>query len=127
MNSDQQARFIDDVVAAAYRLQEADMLGQSFGALPSGAPGPSPAEVEAAKQQAEALIRHQSFRDRICPALRSASDDVGEIAKIATPILLTASLGPQAPVSLSVLGCAAVAFVVARAGVAAVCPKPTNA
>ena len=46
------------------------------------------------------------------------------IAKIATPILLTASLGPQAPITLSVLGCAAVAFVIARAGVAAICPAP---
>lgn len=127
MDPSQQIRFIDDVVAAAYRLQEADMLGEAFGALPSGAPGPSPAEVAVARQQAEALVQHPSFREQICPALRSASDDVGEIAKLATPILLTASLGLQAPISLGVLGCAAVAFVIARAGVAAICPKAAQA
>src|SRR4051812_25985433 len=61
MDPSQETRFIDDVVAAAYRLQEDDMLGESFGALPSGAPGPSPAEVAAAKQQAEALVQNHSF------------------------------------------------------------------
>ncbi len=124
MDAHQQTRFVEDVVAAAYRLQEADMLGEAFGALPSGAQGPSPADVAAARQQAEALVQHPSFRDQLCPALRSASDDVGDIAKIATPILLTASLGPQAPISLGILGCAAVAYVIARAGVATICPKP---
>jgi hypothetical protein len=123
MDPSQQARFTEDVVAAAYRMQEADMLGEPFGALPSGAPGPNPAELAAVQEQAEALVTRPSFRQQICPALRSASDDVGEIAKLATPALLTASLGPQAPVSLTVLGCAAVAFVIARAGVATICPK----
>jgi hypothetical protein len=122
MDPSQETQFIDDVVAAAYRLQEADMLGESFGLLPSGEPA-SPADVGVAKQQAEALVQQHSFRERICPALCNASDDVGEIAKAITPVLLTTALGPHAPISLGVLGCAAVAFVIARAGVAAICPK----
>ncbi len=124
MESSGQDQFTDEVVAAAYKMQLADMMGDAFAALPDDPNQPKPAEIAHAKQQAEALIQQHGFREWLCPALRGASDDVGVIAKIATPILLKAALGPQAPITLSVLGCAAVAVVIARAGVNIVCPAP---
>jgi hypothetical protein len=122
MDSEAQSQFTDEVVAAAYKMQLSDMMGDAFAALPTESGQADRAEMAHAQVQAEALIQQHSFREWLCPALQSASDDVGEIAKIATPLLLKASLGPQAPITLSVLGCAAVAFVIARAGVKIVCP-----
>lgn len=124
MEAREEEQFTANVVAAAYRLQTADMMGDALGALPGQATGPDATEVAKATQQAEHLVQQHSFREWMCPALRTTSDDVGMIAKIATPILLKASLGPQAPITLSVLGFAAVAFVIARAGISAVCPPP---
>jgi hypothetical protein len=121
-------RFQEDVVAAALRIELAEALGTGRAALdfPTGSgdtAAVSVAELAKAKRDAEVLIRQGSVLERLCPTLRTVSGDLGAVAKAITPILLPLAIGPQAVIPLTPLAFGAVAVVVVRAGVSAICPE----
>ncbi len=133
MQPHEQSKFVDDVVNAAERIDLEDMLAGSMRAQDfsldgaDSAPAVDP-EIQDAKRQAAQLVHNPTVRERLCPALSSVSDDVGSIAKVVGPALLPLALtGPGAIVPLSSLVFGAIAVVVARAGVAAVCPDAKKA
>jgi len=128
MEAQEQSRFVDDVVNAAERIDLEDSLASSMRAQDfsfgegNSAPAVDP-EIQDAKRQAAQLVHEPTVRERLCPALSSVSDDVGSIAKVVGPALLPLALtGAGAVVPLSSLVFGAIAVVIARAGVAAICP-----
>jgi hypothetical protein len=128
MDDPEQNKFIDDVVAAALQIQLVDALGGARAAdrFPGGVRPPgaaSPTEIERAKDEAEALIRNPTVLERLCPALRSVSDDLEEIAKCVAKVMLPLSFGPQGIISLKVMVCGGMAVILVRAGVKTVCPQ----
>ena len=121
-------RFQEDVVAAALRIELAEELGTGRAALdfPTGSgdtAAASVAELAKAKRDAEVLIKQESVLDRLCPTLRTVSGDLGTVAKAITPILLPLAIGPQAVIPLTPLAFGALAVMVVRAGVSAICPE----
>jgi len=122
------ARFQEDVAAAALQIELAHALGTGRAAVdfPIGGGNTgtvSAAEVAKATRDAEHLIKQQGVLERLCPALRTVSGDLGAVAKAITPALLPLAIGPQAILSLTPLAFGALAVVVVRAGVRALCPQ----
>ena len=81
------------------------------------------AEVAKATRDAEHLIKQQGVLERLCPALRTVSGDLGAVAKAITPALLPLAIGPQAVLSITPLAFGALAVVVVRAEVRALCVR----
>ncbi len=119
----QEQAFLDEVVAAAERIELADALGDARRAQDFGHAAPADPDIAEAKAAAERLRRDPGVINRICPALRSVSDDLGTIAKTLGTALLPLALTPAAVVPVSALAMGALAVIVARAGVNAICPK----
>lgn len=72
-------------------------------------------------KKAEALIKKNDIRDYICAALKSGADDVFSIAKVIIPILLPLSMAGTITVPPDTLSYAAIALVVSKMGIAALC------
>jgi hypothetical protein len=113
--------FVADVVAAAERAELDEALGgarraQDFGATKADA------DLSGARAAADRLARDPGIHARICPALRSASDDLGTIAKTIGTALFPLALTPSAVVPISTLALGALAVLIARAGISAFCP-----
>lgn len=123
MRHDEQEAFIDRVVADAEQIELADTIGSSRRAHDFGEANAADAEIALARAEAERLIQEPTVLDRLCPALRSVSDDLSTIAKTVGTALLPLALTPAAIVPLSTLVMGAVAVVVARAGIAKICPR----
>jgi hypothetical protein len=123
--------FQKDVVAAALQIELDEALGAGRAALdfPTGSgdtAAVSAADIDKAKQHAEALIKQESVLERLCPTLRTVSGDLGAVAKVITPTLLPLAIGPHALIPLTPLAFGALAFVVVRAGVSAICPDKSK-
>jgi len=130
-NLDQQ-RFADEVVEVAQRIELMDALGGGRAALPFPAgrdesASLSPEAIADAKAHAEKLITQPTVIERLCPALKSVSGDLAEVAKVVTAAMLPLALGPQAMLPLTALAFGALAFVVVRAGVQFVCSEEGRA
>jgi hypothetical protein len=128
MGNVDQRRFEQEVMEAAYRIELVDALGgarqaQSF---PTGR-GESTAvpseEIERAKAHAEDLIKQPTVIERLCPALKAVSDDLGEVAKIVAAAMIPLALGPQAILPLTPLAFGALAVIVVRVGVRSLCSE----
>ncbi len=77
-----------------------------------------------AAQSALRLLFNMEFvRRYLCPALRSASDDAFDIAKVLTPLLGSLSLAGVVALSLDPLIFAALSLLIARMGVASLCAE----
>ena len=124
--------FIEKVVDAALGLQLEEALAGSLAALATqdseekvydaqGNPLGQKQEVSKAIVSAEEALQKPDFKQKICPALLSASDDIKDIAKIISAVLLPMALTPQAVIPLSPLAFAAVALVASRAGIQSLC------
>ena len=122
MNDEQKRQFIADVVSAAEQVDYEDMLLSSRSAQDFGGPPIVDEQSREARTQAEALSKNAVVLQHLCPALKTASSDLQSIAKVAGTALLTLAFTPTAPVSLSTLAIGALAVMIARAGVAALCP-----
>ena len=73
------------------------------------------------KTIAKKLVKNKEIRQLLCPALRSASSDVWEIAKIVTPILYASSIAGSISIPRDPVVFAALAIVVARMGIMSLC------
>jgi hypothetical protein len=120
----EQEHFTREAVKAAYRIQLFDEAGGARAAL-SDTPEQVQRTEELTRAQAEAqrLIRHPSVIERLCPALKSVSGDLGKVAATTASVILPLSIGPQAIFSVTPLVVGAVAVIVVRAGVSALCPE----
>lgn len=128
MENVNQKRFAEEVVQAAYKIEFADALGGAREAqlFPIGrgeSAAVSPEEIERAKAHAEDLIKQPTVIQRLCPALKSVSDDLGEVAKIVAATMLPLALGPQAILPITPLAFGALSVVVVRAGVRSLCSE----
>jgi len=61
------------------------------------------------------------FRKRVCAALERASDDMFEISKIITPLLIGLVSAGTLQMNLTPLWVAALSFAISRMGVASLC------
>jgi hypothetical protein len=126
-----QSEFLDEVVEAAWKIELSDALGvakeaQSF-PIGRGKHAEVPSEeIERAKAHAQDLIKQPSVIERLCPALRYASDELGEVAKIVGAAMIPLTVGPQAVLPLTPLAFGALAVVVVRAGVRSLCPPESG-
>jgi hypothetical protein len=73
------------------------------------------------EKEAKAITARKDIRQALCPALKSASNDAFEIAKITTPILVPLALVGTIAIPLNPLLFAIIALVIARMGIASLC------
>ena len=73
------------------------------------------------KKLAKKLVSNKEIRELLCPALRSVSTDVWEIAKIATPILYGSAMAGTISIPREAVVFAALAILVAKMGSASLC------
>ena len=73
---------------------------------------------EPAKQQRQLK---KVIANTLCPAMTKLSDDVFEIAKVSTPILLSLSLAGTIALPIQPIFFAASAMLIARSGIATIC------
>lgn len=66
-------------------------------------------------------LSDQVVRKQICAALKSGTDDVYEIGKLLTPILLPMSLSEVIPLPATPIALAAISIIIARIGIAGLC------
>jgi hypothetical protein len=79
--------------------------------------------VEKLKQDAESRIAAQGLRAILCPALKSSSHDLSEIAKTVAAALLPLSLAHVVSLPITPLVYAAIALVIFNAGVSSFCSQ----
>lgn len=120
-------QFTRDVVSLAIQMEVADALHGGRLAIPpaTGSELPQPitkGDVDIAVAESQALLQQPSIKERLCPALRSVSDDIRDVAKIVSAAMLPLALVPGSVIPLSPLVFAAVALVIVRAGVNSICP-----
>ena len=72
-------------------------------------------------RKAEELVKQQEVRERICAAVQSITDDVFEIAKLVTPILVGLVVSGVMVIPLVPPLLASVALVIGRMGIASLC------
>ena len=123
MEDVEREKFLQDVVSGAAQIDYEDMLLSSQPAQNFGGPPVVDDKSREARNQALLLSKNTTVLEQLCPALNSASGDLESIAKIAGTVLFPLSLTPTAPVSISALAIGALAVLVARAGVATLCPE----
>jgi hypothetical protein len=73
------------------------------------------------KKIARKLVNNKDIRKLLCPALKSVSTDVWEIAKVATPILYAAAVAGKVSIPHDPIVFAALTIVIARMGIASLC------
>lgn len=123
MEDVQREKFLQEVVNAASQIDYEDMLLSSRPAQNFGGPPVVDDKSQEARNQALLLSKDTTVLQHLCPALKSASGDLESIAKVTGTALFTMSLTPTAPVSMSALAIGALAVLVVRAGVAALCSE----
>lgn len=123
MEDVQREKFLQEVVNAASQIDYEDMLLSSRPAQNFGGPPVVDDKSQEARHQALLLSKDATVLQHLCPALKSASGDLESIAKVTGTALFTMSLTPTAPVSMSALAIGALAVLVVRAGVAALCSE----
>ncbi|MGH8476050.1 MAG: hypothetical protein ACREUI_11130 [Burkholderiales bacterium] len=69
----------------------------------------------------EKLRLREALRTALCPAIKSISGDVFEVAKVSTPILLSLSLAGTITLPVQPLVFGMMAVLIVRSGVATVC------
>lgn len=72
-------------------------------------------------QKASKLLAKEDIRKRLCPALKSATDDVFDISKSITPVLVGCITAGTISIPLIPVLFAAIAVVIARMGISALC------
>lgn len=72
-------------------------------------------------KNAEIAVKQEMFRKRVCAALERASDDMFEISKIITPLLIGLVSAGTLQMNLTPLWVAALSFAISRMGVASLC------
>lgn len=72
-------------------------------------------------QEASKLLAKEDIRKRLCPALKSATDDVYDISKSVTPVLVGCVVAGTISIPLNPVLFAAIAVVIARMGISALC------
>lgn len=72
-------------------------------------------------QEASNLLAKEDIRKRVCPALKSATDDVFVISKAVTPVLVGCVVAGTISIPLNPVLFAAIAVVIARMGISALC------
>lgn len=85
-------------------------------------------ELERRKEEAEKLlekprelVNRRDIRTRLCPALRSVTNDAYDIGKVVTPLLFGAILGHQIFMPLDDVLFAGISLVIARMGISSIC------
>jgi hypothetical protein len=78
-------------------------------------------EISQADDTAREVVERGGFRQYICAALRSVSDDAFEIAKVITPVLVPLALTGTIPIPPDPMIVAAIAVAVARVGTSTFC------
>jgi hypothetical protein len=79
--------------------------------------------AQISNQKANQLLARKDVRAHLCSALSTVSDDAFEIAKVTTPVLMGLIAAGVLSVPLLPLLSAAVAFVIARMGIASLCAE----
>ena len=79
------------------------------------------AEKEQAKEDALEILSRKDIRKHLCPVLHSVSNDVNDIAKAITPILIPLILAGTIVIPLQPVLFAYIAIIVARMGIAGIC------
>jgi|GEM_PF-6347467 len=74
-----------------------------------------------AMREAKEIVTKNNLKAYLCPALQTLSNDTFEIAKVSTPILLGLVAGGILTIPLSPMLFAAIAFIIARSGIASFC------
>jgi hypothetical protein len=120
-------RFSTQAAIVAERLQIEDLMSSSRAAA-ADSPSHSPEQdrqyrksVDQAISQAESVVSRKDILARLCPALRSASDDIREVATVVSAALLPLALSGVIAIPVTPLAFAAVALVIVRASVATLC------
>ena len=121
MQEQERSEFLNNVVAAADRIEYEDMMVSSRRAQDFGGPPMVDDESAEARAKAASLLREKTVLDTLCPALRSVSDDLSSIAKVVGGSMLTLALSPAAAIPVSALVFGAIAVMIARAGVSSLC------
>ncbi len=127
METFNEQRFTRDVVSLAIQMEVADALNGGRLAIAPVAENElsqpiSKGDVEIAIAESRILLQQPAITERLCPALRSVSDDIRDVAKIVSAAMLPLALVPGSVIPLSPLVFAAVALVLVRAGVNSICP-----
>ncbi|MEH2026327.1 hypothetical protein [Nostoc sp.] len=76
---------------------------------------------EKSKQEVEEALKSKDIKKRICPALKSVTDEASNIANAITPVLVGAVLGGTLVIPLNPIFFGWMAVVIAKAGAAALC------
>lgn len=112
-------------------LKEVAML-QEFG-VPSAEPWqkglesmPDEEEEVILAQEAQRCLELETVRQVLCAALKSGSDDAGEIAKTVTTVLVTATFAGAVTLPLTPYFVALICIFAARMGTAALCVELTD-
>lgn len=77
-------------------------------------------------QIASDVLKRKNVRERLCPALKSVTDDVFDISKSVTPVLTGCVVSGVISIPLTPVIFAAVAVVIVRMGVATLCAGYTK-
>lgn len=77
-------------------------------------------------KQAEEIVNSPSIKHLLCQALQTVTNDVFEISKTITPILVGAPIAKMIILPLDTLLFAAIAIVIARSGVSTLCAGYAN-
>jgi len=80
-------------------------------------------QQEPASEQAKKLVAKKEIKKYLCAALKSVSDDVFEISKVITPILLSLSIAGTISIPLSPLLYASMAILISKMGIAMLCAE----
>jgi hypothetical protein len=128
MDTFDESKFNQEVVNLALQMQLSEVLEAGKLAIPllvksSDIQAPVKKEdIDLAITESNALLAQPSVRDRLCPALKSVSDDIREVAKVVSAAMLPLALIPGSVIPLSPLVFAAFAVVIVRAGIKSICP-----
>jgi hypothetical protein len=128
MNSTEQAQFIESTAQLAEEMQLDDALRESKGMISIfNQPEQSPdGPLRQAISHAKHLLNDPTAKARICEAVKACAEDIREIAKVLSAALLPLALAGTIALPITPLAFAALAFVVARAGVHAICADPAK-
>ena len=80
-----------------------------------------PALSKKLEREATTVLKSRKVRNLLCPVLRRISSDAFDVAKIITPILMTLSFSHTISLPFDPTVYAAIALVITRTGVAALC------
>lgn len=74
-------------------------------------------------EYSQEVVQKNEVMDKLCPALKSISDDLKEISKVVVGVLLPLSLAPNLLIPLNPIIYSGIALIVFRAGVSSICEE----